>query len=136
MTRYIIDASVVLSALIEKNHKAATALKTIIAAAEKKQLEIYTPSFMLLEVANGVRFSLPNNVSALLIYERLLKLPITYFSFNQDHIKNILTLSYELKTTVYDTSYHHLARLLDGMFLTCDRAYYLKAKTIGNIKLI
>ena len=38
--------------------------------------------------------------------------------------------------TFYDASYHALALLLKGTFLTADKKYYEKAKGFGNIKLL
>lgn len=136
MKTYIIDASVILTALIGKKDTAITALKQFVATTEEKRSEIYSTSFMLLEVANGARYNFRDTASAFLVYENLLTLPITYFSFNNDQIKSILDLSYQLNTTVYDTSYHYLAQLLSGIFVTCDNAYYQKAKHLGHIMMI
>jgi len=43
-------------------------------------------------------------------------------------------MAYFLKASFYDTSYHFLAKLLKGDFITCDTEYFKKAKKLGNIK--
>ena len=40
------------------------------------------------------------------------------------------------KTSFYDASYHALAVQLDGIFLTSDKKYYDKAKSLGHIQLL
>lgn len=88
MKKYVIDASVVLTAIVGKKEKTAVYFKKILVAVSWVQ------------------------------------------------IKGVLELAYDLGTTVYDASYHYLARFLDAVFLTCDKEYYEKAKNIGNIELI
>jgi hypothetical protein len=68
--------------------------------------------------------------------EKFSQLPIEFFSFKANHIKEILKLAYRFQTTVYDTAYHFLAKLLDGVFFTSDKDYFKKAKNLGSIVLV
>jgi len=136
MKKYVFDASVLLRAILDKEEKAARKVKEIFSEVGSKKAEAYSSSFLVLEFANGVRFSLNDSSYALLVWERFAELPINFFSFNQNHLQEILKLSYQLNTTVYDTSYHFLAKLLGGTFVTCDKQYYQKAKKLGDIVFI
>jgi predicted nucleic acid-binding protein len=136
MKTYIIDASFILSSLFLSKEHITRKLKTILQEQEKREAEIYTTDYFLLEVANGLRFSLKDACLTLEVWDKISLLPLKYFSFNKTHIKEILTHSYDFKTTVYDTSYHYLAKLLSGTFLTCDKNYYQNAKSWDNIELV
>jgi len=68
--------------------------------------------------------------------EKFLKLPIEFFGFSEVHYIKILNLSYQFGTSFYDTSYHFLAKLLKGVFLTADKDYFKKARGFGCIKLL
>lgn len=136
MKRYIIDASVLLTAILGKNKKIATWVKGIFSEATNKKAELYSSSFLALEFANGIRFSLKDHTEAVSVYDKFVKLPLKLFSFNQEQIKEVLKLSYQLKTTVYDTSYHYLAKLLGGTFITCDKQYYQKARKLEDVLLL
>lgn len=136
MKKYIIDASVLLTAILGKNKKIAEKVKSLFSHATNKKAELYSSSLLALEFANGVRFSLKDRNDAVSAYDKFVKLPIKLFSFNQGQIKEVLKLSYQLKTTVYDTSYHYLAKLLGGTFITCDKQYYQKAKKLEDVILL
>jgi predicted nucleic acid-binding protein len=90
---------------------------------------------LTIEVANGLRFGISDPTGAQPILAKFFEIPIHYFFLTPEQTSEIVSLSYGLSTTVYDTSYHFLARLLGATFITCDRAYYQKAKALGNIEL-
>jgi len=136
MKKYILDASVFLKAILNKDEKEYKLIKEIFSEVIKKKAIVYAPNFILLEFANGLRFSLNDESLSILPLEKFSQLPIEFFSFKANHIKEILKLAYRLQTTVYDTAYHFLAKLLDGIFLTADKEYFKKAKSLGDIVLI
>ena len=136
MKTYVLDASVLLTGLLNERENVANKLQGLLRHVEKKQVQIYSSSLLPLEVANGLRYTIRDNNLGQETFEKFGELPINYFYFKTEHIQKALDLSYELKTSVYDTSYHVLAKLISGTLLTCDREYYLKAKDFGSIELL
>ena len=135
MKKYVVDASIVLTALLSEDTKVASRFKLLLKNAKKKKIEIWSTSQLPVEVANGLRFSLTDVLQAREAFERFSLLPIQLFSITQIHTAEILKLSYQLQTTVYDTAYHYVAQLLEAIFLTCDEQYYKRAKELGGILL-
>lgn len=141
MKYYIVDASFILAVFLERDEESRAIYDKLISEVENKKTILLAPSFTLFEVANALRFS--KNFSekdkwpVFEIWELISNAPINYYNYNDLHISffsSIALLSRKLGTAFYDTYYHYLAMVLDGTFLTRDRAYYRKAKKLGNIK--
>lgn len=136
MMVYVIDASVVLTALLHKSGKVDEYFRSVLYQKKKDKVQIYSSPFILLEIANGLRFTLDDVAVSEEILGRFKMLPIDYFAVSDQHIQEALRKSYHYDTTVYDSIYHVIAKLLNGTLLTCDRHYFIKAKDWGNIKLL
>lgn len=136
MKVYVLDASVVLTFLLGKNTFLVKNFTKILKQTKSGQIKFYSSYLLPLEVGNGLRYSLEDNKLASEILEKFLKLPLEFFVFSATHYTKILNLSYQLETSFYDTSYHFLAMLLKGIFLTADKEYFEKGKKLGNIKLL
>ncbi|MDO8514964.1 MAG: type II toxin-antitoxin system VapC family toxin [bacterium] len=136
MNKFIIDASVILGYLLQKNEKIVNRVESLLKKFKKGEIEIYAPQLLFTEVANGLRFSLKDENLAASQFEKYAKLKIDYPPFSEIQMKEIIKLSYKLGTTVYDTSYHFLAIMLNGTFLTCDKEYFVKAKQLEKIELV
>ncbi len=136
MKNIIIDASFVLGALLSSEGKAADVFRKIFNEQESKKTKIYSTSFLPLETANGLRFSLKDQNLTEEIFSKFALLKIEYFTLNNQQVQNVLSMSYNFSTTVYDTTYHFLAKLLRGEFYTCDGEYFQKAEKEGNIVLV
>lgn len=136
MTIAVIDASFVLTALLGETHGPADQFKQLLSDAEKQKTSVYGTQLLVTEVANGLRFSLKDPKTSSAVFAAFSRLPITVFELSSAHMGTVLALSYELGTTVYDTSYHVAALLLAGTLHTCDREYYKKAVGKGHIRLI
>lgn len=136
MKKVIIDASFVLRALLTPKSNIAEIFRNIFKEQKKRKIKVYSTSFLPYEVANGLRFSLKDQKLAEEIFSKFNQLEIEYFSLNSRQIQKTLSLSYNFGATVYDTSYHILAKLLEGEFYTCDKEYFLKAEKEGNIFLV
>ena len=136
MKTYVLDASVIISFLLEKNPRLEKKVIKILKEVKRGKARLYSSPLLPLEVGNGLRYSLADEQLAAEALEKFLDLPINFFSFTSPHYSKILKLSYLLKTSFYDTSYHFLAQLLKGVFLTCDQEYFKKAKSLGKIELL
>lgn len=136
MNTYIFDASLVMAVILKENDQAISFVKKIEREIKNGKAKIIVPSFLLLELSNALRFKIINKDKAERAFLSFFKIPVSLENFAVEQVKEIQGKAYEMGTTVYDTSYHYLAKMLDGTFITCDRNYFGKAKLWGNIKLI
>ena len=128
----IIDASVLLTAIIGNNKNAEEQLKTIL---HNKTRSPSVLPFTATEFTNGVRFSTRDKALAKQALNRFITIGLPILLIAPSDLHAIIDLSYRLGTTVYDTAYHYMAIMHDGTFITCDRNYQKKASTLGHIEL-
>lgn len=136
MKKTVIDASVILCFLLEEKQSLSTRIETLLKDAQKGKIEILSSFLLPLEVGNGLRFSLKDSLLSNEVFQRFLSLPIRYINLSKVQLRKALELSYEYRTTFYDTSYHVLAQIQNAQFLTCDNEYFEKAKELGSIELL
>lgn len=136
MKLYVLDASVVLTYLLGRSSTVKNKLSKVLHQVKNGKVKLHSTYLLPLEIGNGLRYSLTEKSLANEVLQKFLNLPIEFFVFSPAHLTKILQLSYLFETSVYDTSYHFLAKLLKGVFLTCDAEYFKKAKKFGNIKLL
>lgn len=136
MTRFVVDASVITTYLLNKNRRLALVTKALIQQAAKKQIILESPPFFLIETVNALRYSLDDPNSSLAAWNKILALPIKIRPLTPAHYQQIIPISYQDHTTAYDTAYHVLAISRNATFLTCDQDYYKKAHHLGSIKLL
>ncbi len=137
MKSYVVDASVILRSILPPDHTSTVPqrLRRLFKQADTDKSEIASIPLLMIEIANGLRFHWTDPQLAQASMAQIKRLPIRIIPFTSEQIEDALMLSYKLQTTVYDTCYHLLARLLDATFITCDRRYFEKAKRLGNIEL-
>ncbi|SRR3990172_5139130 len=136
MKRYVVDASVILVGLLESRKSLVESVRDIFSSATAGEIELISSKFLIMEVANGIRFNERDVAKAQKFFKGFLDLHIRLISLSKTSQKESLFLSYKLGTTVYDTSYHVLAKAQSATFLTCDEEYYKKAKGLGDIELL
>jgi predicted nucleic acid-binding protein len=134
MKDYVIDACVVLSMILKEDKKATAFCQNLIMETEKNKARLWSTFFFRHEVANGLRYSNKDKREVLEIWEKFMKLPITCIELERNFLGSVANLSRKLDISIYDTSYHYLALILNGTFLTRDREYYQKAKRLRNIQ--
>lgn len=131
-TVIVSDASVLLTALFGTNDRVATKLDRLL---HDKTSTVHILPFTVIEFANGVRFSTRDMPTATRTFERFTALALPVLELTPPDIHAIVDLSYRLDTTIYDTSYHYVALMHEGIFVTCDKGYYKKASQLGHIEL-
>lgn len=136
MNTYILDASVVVRYLLSSSEEVAKRLPLLLRGVKDSKFKLYSSFLLSLEVCNSLRFSLADKQKLETVLSKLFKLPIKYLKLTNAQLAEATSLSYDLGTTVYDTSYHILAKAHNAIFLTCDEDYYKKAKNLGDIELI
>jgi len=133
---YLLDASVVVRYLLSSSEEVAKRLPLLLRGVKDSKFKLYSSFLLSLEVCNSLRFSLADKQKLETVLSKLFKLPIKYLKLTNAQLAEAASLSYDLGTTVYDTSYHILAKAHNAIFLTCDEDYYKKAKDLGDIELI
>ena len=136
MRRYFIDASVILKTILKESDSVARKVGGILKLASSGKTEILSQKLLAIEVANGFRYGTKEVSESLEYFKVFLKLPIKYVISTKTQLKKVIETSFELDTTVYDTSYHILAKAHNAVFLTCDEDYYKKAKVLGDVELL
>ncbi|MBI5356639.1 type II toxin-antitoxin system VapC family toxin [Candidatus Collierbacteria bacterium] len=132
MKTYIIDASVLISSLMGERPEIRKRFEKLFA---DKKARIMSIPLVKLEFANGLRFLGCIQEQATLAFEKMSGLPIAIFDIKSSHVLEAMKQAFATKTTVYDCAYHYAAILLDGIFITCDKEYYKKAKDLKHILL-
>ncbi len=135
---YVVDASVILQALLSERTKAKQWLATVLAKKEQgtSGAALISSCLLPLEVANGLRYTLGNTQKAQQVMTSFNRLPIKVVDLSPDLIVESVAEAKRLQTTVYDTSYHLLALQRGLVFATADEKYFRKAKGLGQIKLV
>ena|SRR3989344_3279822 len=133
---YVLDASIVLTVILEMKPKLVEDIKTLLRSAKNGKYKLISSDFLKIEVANGLRFNEKNKNKAEKLFQHYVNLPIAYLPLETVILEKSLSTAFVLGTTVYDTSYHILAKAQGAIFLTCDSEYYKKAKELGDIELI
>lgn len=136
MKSYIVDASVILTFLLETNRSLEKNFTKFLKKVKADKAKFHSSYLLPLEVGNGLRYSLLDEKLANEVFQKFSSLPIQLSFFSNPQLTKILQLSYRFKSTFYDTSYHYLAKFLKGIFLTADSEYYKKAKKFGQIELL
>lgn len=135
MKVYLIDASVILFALLSEKARISSKLKRLLQDKQKNKIKLYDLDLTKYEVLNGLRFSLKDAELSREAFSRYVDLPIDHFVFTPQQGREALSLAYQCQATVYDAAYHVVARLMQGTFLTADKEYYLKTRHLGHIEL-
>ena len=136
MNGLVIDTSAILTYSLESNKSVEKKLKPIISQIENKKIKLFEPHFFYLEAVNGVRFSVKDKNKAQNIIKGIFSIPVTTVNLKQDQYEKILELSYENKTTAYDTIYHLVAIARNATLLTCDKQYWQCAKQLKHIEYL
>jgi predicted nucleic acid-binding protein len=132
MKTYIIDASVLISSLMGEKLEIRRQFGKLFV---DKKFKIMSIPLVRLEFANGLRFLGCSQEQAVEAFGKMVDLPISIFDIKPPHVLEAMKQAFGTKTTVYDCAYHYAAILLNGIFVTCDKAYYRKAKGLKHILL-
>jgi predicted nucleic acid-binding protein len=133
---YIIDASIIIGSLILRRREVLLKFRNILKDTQKEKVELFSINLLNYEVANGLKYSIRNKELIIKSYQKFLNLPIKLYELSKDQFLQILKISLDLDTTIYDTSYHYLAIILKGMFLTADKEYFKKGQRLGFVEFV
>lgn len=133
---YLLDASVVVKFLSASDETVFKKFSKLLREARDKKCVLNSSFLLPFEVCNALRYSWVEPEKTNIAINKFYKLPIIFFKITASQMEKITDVAYQNNTTVYDTSYHILAKTHGATFLTCDKEYYKKAKELGNIELL
>ena len=136
MKKYVVDASIILTALLQSRREILEKIREYLSLLEDGKIEMMSTNFLRTEVANGLRFNMKDPLKAVELFDGFLDLPIIYHKLSASLYEEAIFKSFKYSTTVYDTLYHILALDQNATFLTCDSEYYKKAKNLGDIEFV
>ncbi|MBI5970202.1 MAG: type II toxin-antitoxin system VapC family toxin [Deltaproteobacteria bacterium] len=96
--------------------------------------EIILPSLWIFEVGNILSRREPELAKKILC--ELLDLRFAVAEIDERLLATILSIVRDKKVTFYDASYHAIAILNNGTFVTADRSYFNRVKEKGFIRLL
>ncbi len=116
----LLDTSVVVKWFVpEEDSEKALSLRR---AQEDRELQLYAPEVLLMELANALRYS--SEFSSREIIEALetpFELNVLLIPFSLDALNSAITLSLEHDLAVYDAYFLALAQALEMPLITADR---------------
>ena len=135
MNKYIVDASIILKWVLEKekepDHDKATGL---LHAWLRGEVGIAAPGLWIYEVANILGRALPDGASQKM--KLLLDLQIDSVDFSEQMIRQCFAWMKEHHVTFYDAAYLAAAYATDAVLLTSDEKFREKMKNDTRICLL
>jgi predicted nucleic acid-binding protein len=116
----LLDISVVVKWFVpEEDSEKALSLRR---AQEDRELQLYAPEVLLMELANALRYSSEFSAGEIIeALETLFELNILLMPFSLDALNLAVTLSMEHDLAVYDAYFLALAQALEIPLITADR---------------
>jgi predicted nucleic acid-binding protein len=116
----LLDTSVVVKWFVpEEDSEKALSLRR---AQEDRELQLYAPEVLLMELANALRYSSEFSAGEIIeALETLFELNILLMPFSLDALNLAVTLSMEHDLAVYDAYFLALAQALEIPLITADR---------------
>lgn len=126
------DACVLIKWVVnESDQVAQLKADSIRRAAINEELHLKVPSLWLYEVGNTLGRQLPKHAAMLM--EKLMRFGLEEPLWTNDWINQTLVISSRHNVTFYDASYHALALMEGGTFVTADLEYARKTKSLGSV---
>lgn len=134
-TALVLDASVIVKWFTkEQKREEAIKIRDKFIAGE---IEIFVPDLVLYEISNALRYN-PNfnNEDINLAIDSLLNMELNIIVPTEEIIKKSVEISYLTKSSVYDSTYFALAKLMNFYFITADMKLFERTKNLGNVFLL
>lgn len=133
--RIIIDTSVVIKSLVDEEN--SEFVRDLIHLHESKELTLLSTPLLLFEFLNALTRVFKDETKVELALKEFFKIGISLISPRYGYLeKGIGPACKNSQISFYDSSYHSLAKEMNGIFLTADRKYFEKMKRDGHIALL
>jgi predicted nucleic acid-binding protein len=127
MTRFVLDSSVLIKWLNQENENYLAQASKIFQDLNSDKIEIFTPEFSILEVANVLIYGKKIDIEKVKIgISDLRKLPINFRRLEDDLVKRALEVSTRNRITVYDAIFVSLAESKNCQLISDDKDHHLK----------
>lgn len=132
MKAIVADASVILKWVLsdssEEDVTKAILLRTL---ACNRQVSIVVPSIWLFEVGNIL--SLKEPALAEKMIKQIISFDLKEKAWSTEWLTKTLSLVSKFKVSFYDASYHALAIIEGGTFITADKRYVERTASAGSV---
>jgi predicted nucleic acid-binding protein len=133
--RIIIDNSVLLKTVFEEED--SSFVRQIVALHMEKQLTLLAPPVLYFEFLNALSKNIKDTEQVKLTLKKYFKFGIAIIDATYGYLEEGIKAACENKdVSYYDSSYHSLAKDMNGIFLTADKKYYDVMKNEGHIALL
>lgn len=133
--RIIIDNSVLLKTVFEEDD--SDFVRQLIDLHMSKQLTLLAPPVLYFEFLNALSKNLKDTEQVKTTLKKYFRFGIAIIDATYGYLEEGIRAACENKdVSYYDSSYHALAKDMDGIFLTADKKYYDVMKDQGNIQLL
>lgn len=131
---YVIDASVMIKWIVMQEDDIDKALE-IRDDFFREKISLAMPSNALFEILNVMSIKRP--VEAMTFFSQILSMGIDEYVLTLEPASQAIAMLERIKgISFYDAIYHALALILGGTFVTADKDYYKKTKSLGRIMLL
>lgn len=134
-TRIVIDTSVLIKAFVDEEN--SEFVRSLIRLHESKQLTLISTPLLLFEFLNVLANVFREQTKVELALREFFRIEIGLISPRYGYLeKGIGPACVSSQISFYDSSYHALAKDMDGIFLTADKKYYEIMKEDGHIAFL
>lgn len=127
MRRYVVDSSILVKWFNQENESFLAQAAQIFQDLNSDKIEIFTPEFSILEVANVLISGKKVNEERVRVsISDLLNLPIKFYRLEDSLIRLAIEISIQTKITVYDAVFLSLARKEGCQLISDDKDHHLK----------
>ena len=122
MTKYVIDASVVLKWFPFGDEKDVITARKWLMDLVKSKAQLIAPTFLLIEVSNILsRKKHLNAKTVIAVINKIKDLPITFIDINQTDLGKLIEIMTKYSLSAYDSIYVYLAVKNECKVLTVDK---------------
>lgn len=136
VNRLVIDSSVAFKWFHQEDEGHVAEAAALVWRQHSGDVQLTAPPAVLLELANGLRYSRLDQPSVLAIIDAFGSLGIELVESTPTRVVRATELSYRFGMAVYDALFLQLAEELDCPLVTADRRAFAKIETGVEIQLL
>ncbi len=133
-TVIIVDTSVLIKNFIKEED--SDFVDELISLHQRKELTLLSTPLLQFEFFNVLSNKFKDKARVRQSLKRFLSFGIGIIDAKYGYLEKAIENACEARVSYYDSSYHALAKDMDGVFLTADKKYFDITENQGNILLL